>query len=201
MNQYLRDMRSGAEAMMAAAQAMTGEGQTDQKAKELGSKSIEALTPLIAMLEEMIEAAGEGAEGEGELSALRGLRDLAAELLSAKTASIPELRGKLRAFAQKAKGATLSAKDAERTAVKALVQANLNKVPAAERSTYEAMPLPELQAFLSDAPVLVPATSVEQKTAPAPKVDHATETADEETLSAAARIFKAAGRPDLAQAK
>lgn len=198
MNQYLKDMRSGAEAMMGAAQAMTGDGVTDPKVKELGGKAIESLTPLIAMLEEMIEAAGEAGEGEGELSALRGLRDLAAELLSAKTATIPELRGKLRAFAQKAKGATLSARDAEKTAVKALVQASLNKIPAAERATYEAMPLVELQAFLSDAPVLVPTVAVDQKAAPAPRVDHSEETADEETLSAAARIFAAAGRPDLA---
>ena len=199
MNQYLKDMRAGYEAAMSAAQAM--QAGSDEAQKALGAKAIEGLAPLISALEELIEAAGEGAEGEGELSALRGLRTLCGELLSAKDADVPTLRGKLRAFCVKAKTATLSAKDAEKTAVKALVQASLNKIPAAERATYEAMPLPELQAFLSDAPVLVPATSVEQKTAPAPKVDHATETADEETLSAAARIFKAAGRPDLAQTK
>ena len=166
MNQYLKDMRAGAEAMMGAAQAMTGEGQTDQKVKELGSKTIESLTPLIAMLEEMIEAAGEGAEGEGELSALRGLRVLCGELLSIKDGSIPELRGKLRALVQKSKVAVTSAKDAEKTAVLSMVAANMNKIPAAERAAYEALPLAELQAYLSDAPVLVSSAPVQQKDSP-----------------------------------
>ena len=38
---------------------------------------------------------------------------------------------------------------------------------------------------------------VQQQAAAAPKVDHAAEVADEETLSAADNIFRAAGRPDL----
>ena len=190
---YLKDMRAGGEAMMAAAQAMTAEGQSDEKVKALGAQTIQALTPLIAMLEELIEAAGEG-EGEGELSALRGLRDLTAELLSAKGADVATLRGKLRAFAQRAKGATLSAKDAERTAVKALVQASLSKIPAAERATYEAMPLAELQAFLSDAPVLVPAAPVAQPAQAAVTVAPQSAEADPETLSAVERIMAAAGR-------
>lgn len=153
MNSYLKDMRAGAEAMLGAAQAMTAEG-ADPKAKELGGKAIESLTPLIAMLEELIEAAGEDAKGEGELSQLRGLRTLTAELLSAKDADMPTLRGKLRALAGKAKTAVTSAQSAERTAVLSLVAANLNKIPAADRAVYEAMPLGELQGFLSDAPVL-----------------------------------------------
>ena len=161
MNSYLRDMRAGAEAMMGAAQQMTAEG-ADPKAKELGGKAIESLTPLIAMLEELIEAAGEGGEGEGELSALRGLKTLCGELLSAKDADVPALRGKLRALVAKGKAATVTAKSAEKTAVLSMVQANLNRIPAAERATYEAMPLPELQAFLSDAPELVPSKVVEQ---------------------------------------
>jgi len=164
MNQYLKDMRAGYEAAMSAAQAM--QAGSDEAQKALGAKAIEGLAPLIAALEELIEAGGEG-EGEGELSALRGLRTLCGELLSAKDADVPTLRGKLRAFCAKAKTATLSAKDAEGAAVKALVAANLNKIPAAERATYEAMALPELQAFLSDAPVLVrDSAAVRQPSAP-----------------------------------
>jgi len=155
MNQYLKDMRSGAEAMMAAAQSMTAEG-ADPQAKELGGKAIEALTPLIGMLEEMIEAAGEDAKGEGELSALRGLRALCGELLSLKDADMPTLRGKLRALVVKSKAAVTSAQSAEKTAVLSMVQANLSKIPAADRAAYEAMPLAELTAFLSDAAELVP---------------------------------------------
>lgn len=196
MNSYLRDMRAGAEAMMGAAQQMTAEG-ADPKAKELGGKAIESLTPLIAMLEELIEAAGEDPKGEGELSQLRGLRTLTAELLSAKDADMPTLRGKLRALAGKAKTAVTSAQSAERTAVLSLVAANMNKIPGAERAAYEALPLKELQAYLSAAEVLVPSQQVQQQAAAAPKVDHAAEVADEETLSAADNIFRAAGRPDL----
>lgn len=165
MNQYLKDMRAGYEAAMSAAQAM--QAGSDEAQKALGAKAIEGLAPLIAALEELIEAGGEAGEGEGELSALRGLRTLCGELLSAKDADVPTLRGKLRAFCAKAKTATLSAKDAEGAAVKALVAANLNKIPAAERATYEAMALPELQAFLSDAPVLVrDSAAVRQPSAP-----------------------------------
>ena len=165
MNQYLKDMRAGYEAAMSAAQAM--QAGSDETQKQLGAKAIEGLAPLISALEELIEAAGEGAEGEGELSALRGLRTLCGELLSAKDADVPTLRGKLRAFCVKAKTATLSAKDAEGAAAKALVAANLNKIPAAERAAYEALPLAELQAFLNDAPVLVrDSAAVRQPSAP-----------------------------------
>ena len=165
MNQYLKDMRAGYEAAMSAAQAM--QAGSDEAQKALGAKAIEGLAPLISALEELIEAAGEGAEGEGELSALRGLRTLCGELLSAKDADVPTLRGKLRAFCVKAKTATLSAKDAEGAAAKALVAANLNKIPAAERAAYEALPLAELQAFLNDAPVLVrDSAAVRQPSAP-----------------------------------
>lgn len=153
MNQYLKDMRAGYEAAMSAAQAM--QAGSDETQKQLGAKAIEGLAPLISALEELIEAAGGAGEGEGELSQLRGLRALTGELLSAKDATVPELRGKLRALVQRSKTATVSAQSAEKTAVLSLVQANLNKIPAADRATYEAMPLCELQGFLSDAPVLV----------------------------------------------
>mgnify|MGYP000213863344 FL=1 len=152
MTQYLKDMRAGYEAAMSAAQAM--QAGSDEAQKQLGAKAIEGLAPLISALEELIEAAGEGAEGEGELSALRGLRTLTAELLSAKDASVPELRGKLRALVQRSKTSAATAQSAEKTAVLSLVKANLRKIPAADRAAYEAMPLVELQAFLSDAPDL-----------------------------------------------
>ena len=152
MNQYLKDMRAGYEAAMSAAQAM--QAGSDETQKQLGAKAIEGLAPLISALEELIEAAGGAGEGEGELSALRGLKTLAGELLSAKEATVPELRGKLRALVQRSKTAVTSAKDAEKTAVLSMVAANLNKIPAADRAAYEAMPLGELQGFLSDAPVL-----------------------------------------------
>jgi len=187
MNQYLKDMRAGYEAAMSAAQAMQGEG-VDPKAKEMGAKAIESLAPLIAMLEELIEAAGEGGEGEGELSALRGLKTLCGELLSAKDATVPELRGKLRALVAKGKAATVTAKSAEKTAVLSMVQANLNRIPAAERATYEAMPLAELSAYLSDAPELVPSKVVEQALI-APRVDETSA----ELLSDVDAILTAAG--------
>ena len=152
MNQYLKDMRAGYEAAMSAAQAM--QAGSDEGQKALGAKAIEGLAPLISALEELIEAAGEDAKGEGELSALRGLRTLTGELLSAQSATVPELRGKLRALVQRSKTSAVTAQSAERTAVLSLVAANLNKIPAADRATYEAMPLGELQGFLSDAPVL-----------------------------------------------
>lgn len=186
MNQYLKDMRAGYEAAMSAAQAMQGEG-VDPKAKEMGAKAIESLAPLIAMLEELIEAAGE-AGGEGELSALRGLKTLCGELLSAKDADVPALRGKLRVLVQRSKTAVTSAQTAEKTAVLSMVVANLNKIPAAERATYEAMSLPELSAFLSDAPVLVPGAAPQQAQV-APRVDETSA----ELLSDVANILTAAG--------
>ena len=152
MDQYLRDMRAGYEAAMSAAQAM--QAGSDEKQKQLGAKAIEGLAPLISALEELIEAAGGAGEGEGELSALRGLRTLTGELLGAKDAPIPELRGKLRALVQRGKASASAAQSAEKTAVLSLVQANLRKIPAADRASFEAMPLAELQAYLSDAPEL-----------------------------------------------
>lgn len=51
----------------------------------------------------------------------------------------------------------------ERAEVLSLVAGNLNKIPAAERATYEAMSLAEIRAYLNDGPELVPSKVVEQK--------------------------------------
>ena len=185
----MKDLRAAYEACMAAAQAMQA---GEEPMKTLGASAIEGLAPLISALEAEIEKLEPGAmpAGEGEFNALRGLRELAAELLGAKDADTATLKGKLRALSQKVKTAESRAADAERNEVKALVAANLSKIPAAEVETYSKLSKVELLAYLSDAPTTAPVKPA--PTAPAIKLDKAPKPADAQAERDAQEILGAA---------